>query len=121
MGKIKEHLKRNKKTYLIGGVCLVAGGVIGAAICHNSTITTKIIQLGFGNKAEVNQIIIQELTRRGHPGNVIRCVETGECFASQTRAADLLCLNKGELSKHLRGLKETVGNLHFEMLGEATA
>ena len=64
---------------------------------------------------------VQQLARRGHPGNVIKCVETGEVFASQNRAAAAYGISAKALRNSLRGLKETAGGYHFEFVGEMPA
>lgn len=62
--------------------------------------------------------VIQQLIRRGHPGNIIKCVETGEVFASQNRAADALGVSKTALGKHLKGFADSANGYHFELIGE---
>ena len=64
---------------------------------------------------------VQQLARRGHPGNVIKCVETGEVFVSQNRAAAAYGISAKALRNSLRGLKETAGGYHFEFVGEMPA
>ena len=64
---------------------------------------------------------VQQLARRGHPGNVIKCVETGEVFASQNRAAAAYGISAKALRNSLRGLKDTAGGYHFEFVGEMPA
>lgn len=46
-------------------------------------------------------------------------IETGEVFASQGRAADLMDIDRSNLSQHLKGRVDSVGGYTFEKLGEA--
>lgn len=84
-------------------------------------IATKQIVIVDAFNLKVNSPTTNEvttiLTRRGHPGNMIKCLETGEVFASQNRAANAMSLNPSEVSKVVRGLKDSAGGYHFENLG----
>lgn len=129
MGKIKDHLKRNKKLYFGLGIGVVIGGVgvyVGTTKIRVNVTEEAQSSLNYTDVkplVNVNSPItvnnITELVRRGHPGNVIKCLETGEVFASQNRASELLGINKDNLSKHLRGLRDDIGGLHFELVGDA--
>lgn len=63
-----------------------------------------------------NTIIIAAL---GDPGNVVKCLETGEHYASQGQAARNLGVNVARISEHLGGKLENVKGKHFEVLGKA--
>lgn len=125
--KIKTHFQENKAVY----VAAIAGVIVGGAGVYilktNLAIAVDSSQQikGFAWKPEMtytnNSTVINTLVRRGHPGNVIRCIETGETFASQNRTASANGIDAGSLSKHLRGLLPNVNGLTFEELGEATA
>lgn len=116
--KIIAHFKRNKWRYIT--VAVFVGGALVGYYVKSRPIIQNIISNTEGPVTIGNNNIVQTLLqRRGHPGNVVRCVETGEIFASQKRCADLLGLNPSDLSLHLRGKKEIVKDLHFEILGEA--
>ena len=118
MGKIKRHLEKYK-VYYIGGVCLVVG--VGAgALLTKGYMSNKIVVDSYNvsiNSPKTN-IIQTTLARRGHPGNMVKCLETGEIFASQGRAADANDIARSTLSKHLNGLIPHANELHFEKLGE---
>lgn len=120
--RIKKHLKDHKEAYIVGGVMLIAGVVIGVVFKSSPTAVQKANIQGLVNWKPV-QTLEQTtvLVRRGHPGYIVKCLETGELFASQRRASDLLNLNLSDLSKHLNGGLESVKGLHFERLGEAAA
>ena len=53
------------------------------------------------------------LERRVHPGWITQCVETGERFASQNRAAEVFGGTASRMSEHLRGARENFNGYHF--------
>lgn len=118
--RLITHFKKHKWKYICVA-CIVGGVVIGylvksRPIINNTAIGHNVIN-NINSKLENSVQTILE--RRGHPGNIIRCKETGEVFASQNRCAELLGITPASLSQHLRGKAEHAGNLHFEILGEA--
>ncbi|HMR72606.1 MAG TPA: helix-turn-helix domain-containing protein [Candidatus Saccharibacteria bacterium] len=119
-----EHIKRNKKVYIFGAIALVGGLVLGTYLGRTSAgqkAVAKTIQI-LSWKPVAHTTLIQEihLERRGHPGNIVKCLETGEVFASQNRAADVFGIPKSTLSKHLDGLSDHARGFHFERLAEAS-
>lgn len=116
--KVKEHVKRNKSSYTIGGACLVVGTGVGLAVSKRMNIVNidlfnKIKDVGvYKPTYQIN------LARRGHAGNVIVCHQTGEMFASQGRAAQAMDIAKSSLSKHLNGATEHVNGYTFEKVGD---
>lgn len=116
--KIKIHFRENKKLYIAGGISLTVGVVGGAFLTSNGVQIVDSFKL-VNWKSSHESVTV--LVRRGHPGNIVKNLETGELFASQNRAAAMNGINKGEMSKHLRGLQESINGLHFEKLGEAVA
>lgn len=122
--KVKTHLSENKATYITGGVSALVGAA-GTALFFSAPQTASVsnkISGFFVWKPVINAetAIIQQLSRRGHPGFVVKCVETGEAYASVRRASEVLGLNRNNLRDHLNGLKDSVGGFTFEILGEAT-
>lgn len=116
--KVKSHFKRNKGKYIVGGTCIVVGGTVGAYLGNRGIINIQLVNTGHVEQSLYIDKSINILSRRGHAGNIVRCVETGEVFASQNRACDLLGINRAELSNHLNGLKDDVKGLHFEKEGD---
>lgn len=115
--KIREHVKKYKVWYISGGI-FVAGVATGVIISNKVRVTNTVVQI-LPKDSPVYNITQTILERRGHPGWLVRCCETGEVFASQNRAAICLGVDKSSLSKHLNGLADAAGGLHFERLGEA--
>ena len=123
--EIKDHFARNKQLYLGLGIGLAVGAGAGAGAMAYRTMSLNasvrmIAPVSWKPHLENNQIIVQSLERRGHPGTVVRCLETGETFASEARAASMLSVNRTTLRRHLDGLTSNVAGLTFERLGEAT-
>ena len=114
--KVKGHFKKHKVKYIIGGVCIVVGGTVGYYLGNKGIINVQLVNTGSVEQHQYIDKSVNVLTRRGHAGNVVRCVETGEVFASQNRACDLLGLNRADLSNHLNGIKDEVKGLHFEKI-----
>src|SRR5699024_11170397 len=115
--KVKGHFKKHKVKYIVGGTCLVVGGAVGVYLGNKGIINIQLVNTGVVEQHLTIDKSINVLTRRGHAGNIVRCVETGETFASQNRACDLLGLNRADLSNHLNGVKDEVKGLTFERVG----
>ena len=121
--RIKAHFKKHKKKYIIGASLVgvgVGGYYLGKHIggisndIKNTNVLVGCKDVVIDNSTDITNVLV----RRGHAGNIIRCVETGETFASQSRAASLLGLNKADLSKHLNGNMDSVKGLTFEKVGD---
>ncbi len=115
--KIKNHVRENKETYINGVICLITVTAASYIAFHSDDETISVNGTINGD----NNTLVQTVTlvKRGHPGNVILCNETGEKFASQNRAAAAMGLNPSEVSKQVRGLIPDVKGYTFTNLGEA--
>ena len=117
--KIKDHVKENKKNYITGAICFGVG--VGTALLVGRR--TELRQVIDSYKLQINSPttnnVVATLERRGHPGNIVQCNETGEVVASQRRAAELLGLNAPEIVRHLQGTKSDVNGLTFTKIAEA--
>ena len=119
LDRVKIHLQENKKVYIVGGAALVVGAIGGAVYMGGGVQIVDSFKL-LNWKSPHSSMTV--LIRRGHPGNIIKCLETGELFASQNRAAAVNGLSASNLSQHLNGKQDAVSGLHFESnLGEAVA
>ncbi len=116
--KAKKHLQENRKVYIGTSAGLVAG-VAATVFVHNNGACNILNSFNFNWKSTNIGIIMPE--RLGHPGWVIRCLETDKIFPSQNNAAKIMNLNEGNLSHHLNGKNDNVGGFHFERLCEAEA
>jgi hypothetical protein len=104
--KIKIHFRKNQQFY--------KGVGLGVAIVLAVRRPIKIAPI-FNN----TNMVITDLSRRGHPGNLTQCIETDEVFASQSRAADIMGIARPNLVSHLNGKLPHVGGYTFKRLGEA--
>ncbi len=112
--KIGQHLKDHWKYYAIG-----LGGVGVGLVASNRIQVANSFNIIF--KSQVNQIAIQSLARRGHPGSVTQCVETGERAASINRMAEIMSLPATSIKNQLAGRTPDVKGYTFKILGEAVA
>ena len=124
--EFKDHFARNKQLYLGLGIGLAVGVGAGAGVMAYRTMSLNasvrmIAPVSWKPHLENNQVIIQSLERRGHPGTVVRCNETGETFASVRRASDVLNIHRSMLNRHLAGLKPDINGKTFTTLGDAVA
>lgn len=115
--KMKGHLKKHKGKYIVGGSLAVGVGV-GVYLGNKGIINLQLVNTGAVTQNQYIDKSINILSRRGHAGNVVRCIETGETFASQNRAAELLGLSSTKLSRHINGKLENVEGLHFEKIDD---
>lgn len=117
LSAVKEHLKEHKELYI--GLSIGLGiGIVGGLFFRTKVITI-VDAFNFKWKSPSNNYVISQLVRAGHPGNVVRCVETGVVFPSQNQAAKALGINKALVSNQINGLIPTAQGYTFEFLGEA--
>ena len=122
--KLKDHVARHKVAYsFAAGVVVTSVTLIVFKRCVNSHTMGSATNTTFFSflspQTATTNTYVTDLTRRGHPGKIIRCKETGELFASIHRGADMMGVNRGNLSSHLAGRLPSVGGHTFEFLGEA--
>lgn len=115
--RVKTKIKENKGAVITGIICLTVGAAIG--FIARDKIGVKGIQINLFSPHAQN-IMQTILERKGHPGYVVRCIETGKKFASQGDAARKLGISPAALSSHLNGKTASVSGMTFERLGEAT-
>lgn len=133
--KIKKHFRKHRTKYLVG-LGVMAGAAVGGGVMYviMKGRMNDVVEEGAQNVAKLERLVnlensvvngdinvisnITQLVRRGHPGFRIRCIETGEEFASIRRAAELLDISRTALREHLNGIRPDVKGLTFENLGE---
>ena len=119
LDRVKAHVKEHQKAYILGS--LVAVGGITYIITKrayspgigNSTVSVRGIQL-LSNKPNIVTVI--ESGRQGPPSWVVRCLESDQVFTSQRTAAMLHGVDEITMSRHLNGLLDTAGGMHFERI-----
>jgi hypothetical protein len=120
---VKTHLHENKKVYIAGAVGIVAGitcvmmrDIISQSLSHGTSVTAQDGISVLGKKVVMNNVSYFASNRQGPPSWVIRCLENGDVYTSQSAAASTLNLSPQEISKHLNGLMDHVRGYHFERL-----
>jgi len=131
--KIKEHLKKHKEVYIVGGVslaiitCLImreSHAVLDAGADCPEKESVDYLNL-FHGKSIFGSVTNSAVTTihkgtRGNPGFITRCIETNDLFETQGDAARFFSIPEEFLSKHLNHGKELAEGLHFERVGVVT-
>jgi hypothetical protein len=115
--KIKKHFSRHKEAYISGGVCFLIGAATTVILSRDGTLVSvkEYFNLKW-HSPTTTQIIMPAL---GHPGNVVRCLETSTIYASQREAAKAFGVAPADMSRHLHGAIEHLRGNHFEVIGKA--
>jgi len=116
--KILNHFKRHKWKYITGALC-IGSFIIGYCMNKPQVITNVITQTtddGVNFIGDKN--IVLNLVRRGHPGFVVKCKETGEVFASIRRCASVMGVSTSNIRNQINGKITDVSGYTFEILGE---
>lgn len=118
--KLKAHWEKYKQTYITIGV----GVVIGVTIFIVARKTAPTLNVGksakvsnvkqFVTKGDLNYTITSN--RQGPPSWVVRCIETGDIFSLQNKAAEALGVSSTNISYQLNGIKPDINGLHFERI-----
>ena len=122
--ELKKHLSDNKKFYI--GLSAGAGiaGITYLIMRNNSTqpisrgiaVTASRGIAVTGKKVVMENVSYISSNRSGPPSWVVRCVQTGQIYTSQTSAANEMGLKASEISRHLNGLRDTVRGYTFERI-----
>jgi hypothetical protein len=115
--KIKQHVVRNKKVYIAGGVCFVLGAATAIVLKDKgSLVSVKEFLNMKWHSPTTNQFIMPAL---GHPGNVVQCIETGTVYASEGEAARTAGVSVSYMSRHLHDMVDHINGNHFKVIGKA--
>ena len=134
--QIKKHYEEYKTAYYIcGGAILVVAsvlitrgimkknlsGVLSVPDTGMLSVPSPNVQLEdsasllFAQGNNINQKVkVIYKGEKGHPGFITKCLETGDVFSSQKKAATFANTSPSNMSSHLSGLFEDVNGLHFE-------
>lgn len=118
LGKIKKHVKDNRKVY-IAAVAGVAVGAVGVLVLKDTPTLVSIketLNFKWRSPTTNNVIVFPAL---GDPGNVVQVVETGTIYASQGQAARELGVDPAVISNHINGKLPNVKGKHLKVLGKA--
>ena len=114
---VRAHFKRNQRVYIAIGITAVVCGIVGYLAYKTKPVVVQTINGDIHAPVSAIGDAIQNvnfgLERRVHPGWITQCVETGERFASQNRAAEVFGGTASRMSEHLRGARENFNGYHF--------
>lgn len=124
--KIGQHVSEHSEFYIRAGIAV---GVAGFTAVIMRGFASQPIRVGnvtdaahggivsvMGKKAVMSNVSFISSYRQGSPSWVVRCLESGEIFASQRQAALAMNIPQSELSKHLNGHFDTAHGRHFERI-----
>lgn len=107
--RVKRHVKKNKERYLIGASCLAAGYLLRPQVMN------VVDAFNIKYKSPTTTTIVTILERRACKEPIpVRCVETGEVFASIRRAGDVLDIPRQLISDQIRDKIPSANGLRFE-------
>lgn len=124
--KFKAHWEKHKQTYITVGVGVAMSVVVGIAVYILTKQKSPNINVDMNvgddnhdpqqmvNLGTLNYTI--EANRQGPPSWVVRCLETGDVFSSQNKAAKALGISTTDISCQLNGIKPDINGLHFERI-----
>jgi hypothetical protein len=121
--RIKRHFKERKDLYvgigigigITGITCLIMRGrhaSVPRVLDGPARVTVR--PLAFLSNQRTNVVAVIERAGRGHPGYLVRCLETGEIYLSQIEAASAINTYPSVMSGHLQGKLPDVHGMHFE-------
>lgn len=116
---IKNHVRENKKVYIVGASCLAVGVGVGVGVSvrrPSSMVNVRPIQALAYKSNQTVEVFVEAL---GDPGNIIQDTTTGTIYASQGQAARALGVRPTRVSEQIRGLVEDVNGHKFIKLGKA--
>lgn len=114
--KIRMHVEKNGKVYLVGAGCLGAGYLVRGKVSPEVVQTFTDSRNNVGtviNRSKNVDVIIQYVKARNYVANPVRCLETGEEWPSQIEAAIAKTISPAVLSQHLNGKLEHANRLHY--------
>lgn len=120
--KIKDHIKKYKKIYIVGGVVLagitlliVRGrhAILQSGMDGPSRVTVRPLSF-FCNQRDIVTTIHNGT--RGHPGFRVRSLDFMTDYDTQGEVAKIFNISPSMLSSHLNGKIDNVNGLHFERI-----
>ena len=116
---IKNHVREHKKVYVCTGVSLGVGIAIGFGVSRNTMpamVNVRPIQALNYKSTQTVEVVVEAL---GDPGNIVQDLTTGTIYASQNQAAKALGAYPADVSRHLKGLSNSVKGHKLAKLGKA--
>lgn len=118
--KFKSHFRENKKSYIIGGSCLVVGATAAVVVMKYKVCPTPPTEVAqaFNQTAvgwNINQTIVS-FVERSTPSKPVHLVGTDRFFASMSEAARETGHHVADISKVVNGKMPNVKGDVFELL-----
>lgn len=98
--RIKQHLRDNKKTYIVGGLAFLGGATAVVATSRSIHVATPIQALTY-KSTQVNEIY--QLPQVSNLAKPVIDTTTGTPYLSQKRAANALGISPSMVSQHMAG------------------
>lgn len=118
---IKNHIRENKKVYVVGASCLAVGAGVGAVLVNTGSISIAVSgdknQI-VGKARTVNQVMV-ELVERSTPSKPVHLEGTNLYFSSLNEAARETGHSISKLSRHINGHIPDINGDVFTLLEPA--
>jgi len=130
--KIKNHFIKHKEAYIVGGCSILVAGFTCAIMRRHYCLDAKqpyvvhrtlessptehsvsLYNSYLSNAFNTKIVNVKERDGRGHPGYMIRCMETNTIYESQKAAAAANNVSQTHLCDHLNGRLDHVDGKHF--------
>ena len=123
--RVKDHFRENRNIYLAGGVCLVAGAVLGYSLKDEgddfALEAAGDMALGDMDKSTHNTTNNVTVNMGGPMHKIVKNNSTGEVFESVTAAAESAGVSISSMSKHINGHTDHIFGDEYEIVGIGTA
>jgi hypothetical protein len=123
--RVKDHFRENRNIYLAGGVCLVAGAVLGYSLKDEGDVfaleAAGDMALGDMDKSTHNTTNNVTVNMGGPMHKIVKNNSTGEVFESVTAAAESAGVSISSMSKHINGHTDHIFGDEYEIVGIGTA
>jgi hypothetical protein len=130
--KIKQHIKDNKKTYITGTICFIAGAVVGVFAFTRRSVTPEEQYADFRayianrikghHNSMTNNNTFQTISQYGNPigrpGTPVVDTTTWKRFESESLAARTLDVAPARISDHLAGRTNHVKGHTFKRVSD---
>lgn len=114
--RIKNHVRENKKVYIVGASCLAVGAMGGGLYVATRPEVTQMVKMqNIGLTWKPKQEVIQFI-ERSTPSKPIHLKGTQQYFDSISSAARETGLDRSRISKQLAGLVDDVQGNVFELV-----
>ena len=123
--RVKNHFRENRNLYLVGGVCIAAGAVLGYSLKDEgddfALEAAGDMALGDMDKSTHNTTNNVTVNMGGPMHKIVKNASTGEVFESLTDAAESAGVSVSMMSRHVNGHKDHISGDVYEIIGMGTS